>query len=39
MIGHTPEYIKVARFTDEDLRDKIVKETPKEFLKDDILLV
>jgi len=38
-IGHTPEYIKVARFTDEDLRDKIVKEIPKEFLKDDILLV
>ena len=38
-IGHTPEYIKVARFTNEDLTDKIVTEVLKEFIKDDIVLV
>ena len=39
IIGHTPEYIKVARFTNEDLTDKIVTEVLKEFIKDDIVLV
>ncbi len=37
-IGHTPEYIKVAKAADEDYSDRILTVTPVSFLADDILL-
>ena len=37
-IGHTPEYIKVAKAADEDYSDTILTVTPVSFLADDILL-
>lgn len=38
-IGHTKEYVKVAKAVTEDLSNQIIKEIPKGFLKEDILLV
>ena len=37
-IGHTPEYIKVAKPADMDYSDTILTVTPVSFLADDILL-
>ncbi len=37
-IGHTREYVKVARETEEDLTNEIRREKISSFLKDDILL-
>lgn len=38
-IGHTPEYIKVAKATKEDLSNRIISEHLKELLNDEIVLV
>ena len=37
-IGHTPEYIKVAKAADADYADTILTVTPVSFLMEDILL-
>lgn len=37
-IGHTKEYVKVAKETDRDLTNEICVERVSDFLKDDILL-
>ncbi len=37
-IGHTREYVKVAKETQDNLSNCLVKEKMKEFLKDDILI-
>lgn len=37
-IGHTKEYVKVAKLTEEDLTNEIRREKIEGFLKDDILL-
>lgn len=39
MIGHTPQYIKVAKPTKENLSGLIRQETPRDFLQDDLLLL
>lgn len=38
-LGHTPEYIKVAKATKEDLSNRIISEHLKELLNDEIVLV
>lgn len=36
-LGHTKEYIKVAKKTQEDLSNQIIREIPEGFIKGDIL--
>ena len=37
-IGHTKEYVRFARRTEEDLSGRIYREVPTGFLEDDILI-
>lgn len=37
-IGHTKEYVRFAKKTEEDLSNRIAMETPSAFLQDDMLI-